>query len=117
MENSPELKAAPHPAASCASGMAGGGFNRKVLYIGLGIAAAAGLAFGWDWLVAVGASTLIISVLPCLLMCALGLCMRGKGHGDQGAHTTSPSPAAPDVVGPKITADTAPATAAGDRLA
>lgn len=34
---------------------------------------------GWDWLVAAGLATTIIALAPCLLMCALGLCMgRGK---------------------------------------
>ena len=32
---------------------------------------------GWDWLVAAGLATVIVSVGPCLVMCALGLCMRG----------------------------------------
>jgi hypothetical protein len=34
---------------------------------------------GWDWLVAAGLSTFIIAMAPCLVMCALGICMaRGK---------------------------------------
>src|SRR5258708_2720675 len=44
----------------------------------------AGLAFAmigvgasWNWLAAVGALPVILSTLPCLAMCALGLCMRG----------------------------------------
>lgn len=38
---------------------------------------------GWDWLVATGAATVLVAVGPCLLMCALGLCMgRGKSKGD-----------------------------------
>jgi hypothetical protein len=49
--------------------------NRRALYIGIGIAAAAGLFLGWDWLVAVGAASIIIAIAPCLIMCALGLCM------------------------------------------
>ncbi|CAN7418428.1 hypothetical protein [Mesorhizobium sp. LjRoot246] len=35
----------------------------------------AGLAFNWSWLVAVGVAPLLLSVLPCVAMCALGLCM------------------------------------------
>ena len=38
---------------------------------------------GWDWLVAAGLSTLIIAAAPCLVMCALGLCMgRGKSKSE-----------------------------------
>ena len=38
------------------------------------LAVAAGLFFGWDSLVALGVSGLVLSVLPCLAMCALGIC-------------------------------------------
>jgi hypothetical protein len=38
---------------------------------------------GWDWLVAAGLSTFIIAAAPCLVMCALGLCMgRGKSKSE-----------------------------------
>ena len=39
------------------------------------VIAVAGLAFGWSWLVAAGIAPLLLSVLPCAAMCALGLCM------------------------------------------
>ena len=54
--------------------------NRN-MWLGGGLAAVAiGLAFKWEWLTAVGAAPIILSALPCLVMCALGLCMRG-GNG------------------------------------
>lgn len=34
-----------------------------------------GAAFNWSWLVAAGVAPLLLSVLPCLAMCALGLCV------------------------------------------
>jgi hypothetical protein len=34
-----------------------------------------GAAFNWSWLVAVGIVPLLITLLPCAAMCALGLCM------------------------------------------
>ena len=38
---------------------------------------------GWDWLAATGLATILIAVLPCAAMCALGLCMgRGKSKGE-----------------------------------
>lgn len=37
-----------------------------------------GVALNWDWLAAVGAAPLILSLAPCVAMCALGLCMRGS---------------------------------------
>ena len=30
---------------------------------------------GWDWLAATGLASVLIGVAPCLVMCALGLCM------------------------------------------
>lgn len=58
-----------------------GGFNRRILYIGLALAAGAGMFLGWDWLVTVGLSTFIIALLPCLAMCAVGLCAMRMGQG------------------------------------
>ena len=39
-----------------------------------------GLGLGWDWLTAIGIAPIIVSVAPCLIMCALGVCMMGRGH-------------------------------------
>jgi hypothetical protein len=51
--------------------------NRRLLaVIGLALGGT-GLGVGWDWLTAVGIAPLIVSAAPCLLMCALGLCMMG----------------------------------------
>lgn len=36
---------------------------------------AAGLALNWSWLAAAGIAPVLISILPCVAMCALGLCM------------------------------------------
>jgi len=41
------------------------------------VAVGAGLALNWSWLTAVGVAPILLSVLPCAAMCALGLCMRG----------------------------------------
>lgn len=61
--------------------------DRRIL-IGVGLAVvAAGLALGWGWLAAIGIGPLIISVAPCLLMCAVGLCL--KGHGSSVSPETS----------------------------
>lgn len=50
------------------------GSRRALLVLGI-VALVGGLALNWKWLVAVGAAPIILSVLPCLVMCALGLCM------------------------------------------
>src|SRR5713101_6174055 len=54
--------------------------SKRWVLIGLAIGGAiAGLASGWDWVVATGLAPLVVSVLPCIAMCALGMCaMRGQ---------------------------------------
>src|SRR5690242_13617998 len=54
--------------------------NRYVLAVGGLALAGTGLGLGWDWLTAIGVAPLILSAAPCLVMCALGLCMMGRGH-------------------------------------
>ena len=58
-----------------------------------GIAVVAmGLALNWSWLVAVGAAPLILSLAPCAVMCALGLCMNMRGHPNPPAKKSDPVP-------------------------
>lgn len=54
----------------------GGKRGLIVLAIGIGVA---GMAMNWGWLVAVGAAPILLAVLPCAAMCALGLCMNKNG--------------------------------------
>ena len=49
--------------------------SRRVLLALAATAIGAGLAFNWNWLVAAGIAPLLLGVLPCVAMCALGLCM------------------------------------------
>jgi hypothetical protein len=53
--------------------------SRWGLTIGGTAIVVAGLALGWNWLTAVGLAPLIIGVAPCLIMCALGICMMSRG--------------------------------------
>ncbi len=39
------------------------------------IGVTAGLIFGWDKLVLLGVAPILIFLLPCLIMCGMGLCM------------------------------------------
>jgi hypothetical protein len=54
--------------------------DRRVLAVAGLAVAGTGLALGWNWLAAVGVAPLIVSTAPCLVMCALGLCMMGRGQ-------------------------------------
>jgi fatty acid desaturase len=49
--------------------------NRTALAILAIVAIAAGLALNWSWLVAAGIAPVLLTALPCLVMCGLGLCM------------------------------------------
>ena len=55
------------------------GGKRGLIVLAIGIAVA-GMAMNWGWLVAVGMAPILLAVLPCAAMCALGLCMK-KGGG------------------------------------
>lgn len=59
-----------------------------------------GLAVGWGWLLAVGALPILLSALPCVIMCALGVCMMGKDKS-----SCAQQPVADEVVSnePKVT--------------
>lgn len=78
--------------------------SRRGLLILAGLAIVAGLALNWSWLAAAGIAPILISVLPCLAMCALGLCMnRASGKSCSTAASTSAPGQAP-------ASDTAPLT-------
>lgn len=50
--------------------------NRWTILALAGLAVILGLVFGgWGWLVAAGLAPVILSTLPCLIMCAFGVCM------------------------------------------
>lgn len=44
-------------------------------------AVTAGAFLNWQWLVAAGVAPIILAVLPCAIMCALGVCMMPKRRG------------------------------------
>jgi hypothetical protein len=50
------------------------GGRRGLIAAGVAVAVA-GLAFNWSFLVAAGIAPVLLSLLPCAAMCALGLCM------------------------------------------
>lgn len=52
--------------------------NRRGLMIVAFVAVAGGLALNWSWLVAAGIAPILFSVLPCLAMCAVGVCCMKK---------------------------------------
>jgi hypothetical protein len=78
-------------AASCCSGASAMSGSRWAQYLPiwlrgrwgiiLGVSALGigGAALGWPWLVALGIAPILLAIAPCAVMCALGLCMMGRG--------------------------------------
>lgn len=68
--------------------------GRRGLLVLAGLAITAGLALNWSWLAAAGIAPILISVLPCLAMCALGLCMNRSGGKSCSTAASNSDPAA-----------------------
>jgi hypothetical protein len=66
--------------------------GRRGLIILAAVAVIAGLALNWSWLVAAGIGPILLGVLPCLAMCALGLCMHRAGSKSCAASSDNPEP-------------------------
>lgn len=66
--------------------------GRRGLLILAGLVIAAGLGLNWSWLVAAGIAPILVAVLPCVAMCALGLCM-SKMAGGKSCSTAAGDPA------------------------
>lgn len=95
MEATKQTQGNPSAAAQgcCApAGKSGWLSSRNVLIGALILGGGGGLFFGWNWLVAAGFASVILGVLPCLAMCALGLCANRMGKKDA---TPSPTAALP----------------------
>ena len=66
--------------------------GRRGLLIAALLTASGGLWLGWPSLVAAGLAPLLLSVLPCVAMCALGLCMKGHGQSRESKPTADKTP-------------------------
>lgn len=65
--------------------------NRRFLLVLGALVLILGLAFKWNWLVAAGIAPLLLAALPCLAMCALGLCMQKMSGGAANTDASSAS--------------------------
>ena len=63
----------------------------------IALAVVIGAALNWSWLVAVGIAPLLITMLPCAAMCALGLCMNRMVGGSCATETSSVETPKPDT--------------------
>ena len=94
----------------------------RVLLTLAAIAIVAGLAFNWSWLVAAGLAPILISTLPCLIMCAFGVCMMcrsGEKHSApvrDAAEAANPPTALAAAATDKPSMDANPSTYAPDSI-
>ncbi|MCB1713801.1 MAG: hypothetical protein KDK05_01570 [Candidatus Competibacteraceae bacterium] len=70
--------------------------NRRSLIISILALAAMGAWLNWQWLVTVGLAPLLISLLPCAVMCALGICMHRGGNNHCAAKAPDQTAKKPD---------------------
>ncbi|MCZ8548193.1 DUF4231 domain-containing protein [Mesorhizobium qingshengii] len=66
--------------------------GRRGLIVAGASVAVAGVAFNWGWLVAAGIAPLLLAMLPCAAMCALGLCMNRTTAGHSSTDVDSKTP-------------------------
>lgn len=71
--------------------------RQGVIVIGLAAIVLA-MAFSWNWLVAIGAASLILSFAPCAIMCTLGVCMTGRGKSSNAKQTIDRAVGQPNAV-------------------
>lgn len=72
--------------------------NRWTLLALAVLAVILGLSFGgWSWLVAAGLAPILLSTLPCLIMCGLGYCMMCQSNKAQStaSEATDPTTSSP----------------------
>lgn len=86
--------------------------NQWALLILIGLAAAIGLYFGgWGWLVAAGLAPIVLSLLPCTVMCVFGVCMMCRSNKAQSAAPRESADDAPSSTALGVTTMRRPTTA------
>ena len=76
--------------------------GRRTLFILAAALIAGGIALNWGWLVAAGLAPILIALLPCAVMCALGLCMHKMAGGAHGGNRSGAANGAIDQEGEPV---------------
>jgi hypothetical protein len=107
MEKTPQVDDKAASAPSCCTPTAKARWlNSRNVVIGALVVAGAALYFGWEALVAAGVASVILGVLPCLAMCALGLCMGRSGKKETATPTSASRPPEGGEAAPQSTVQT-----------
>lgn len=72
--------------------------NKWVLVAAGGLPLVGVAAFSWNWLVAAGIASILLSILPCLVMCGFGLCMFKFAARSSSTQASAPSAADPSNI-------------------
>ena len=88
IEGSPDGAVQPTPSRTLPPWLT----QRRILMFAGIATVAVGLFLNWNWLTAIGAAPLLLSLAPCLAMCALGLCMRGGANASCSTTTKGDGP-------------------------
>ena len=75
--------------------------GRRLYWVVAAVLVIAGMALGWNWLVAAGVLPILLSVLPCVVMCAIGACAMNQGSKSCGEQT--PGDRTQDVASSRLT--------------
>lgn len=51
--------------------------RRRRLFVGAATVVGGSMVLNWGWLTAIGLAPVLVSLAPCVVMCGLGLCMKG----------------------------------------
>ena len=73
--------------------------GRRTLFVLAAVLIVGGIALNWGWLVAAGLAPILIAILPCAVMCALGLCMHKMAGGAHGGNRSGAANSAIDQDG------------------
>ena len=83
--------------------------KRGLIVLG-GAVIVAGLALNWSWLVAIGLAPLLLTALPCVVMCAVGVCMMPRKEkpteGSSAEGSTHPKIAGPQLENSRLDLNT-----------
>jgi hypothetical protein len=75
-----------------------GGWRALLLLAVLAVSASA--ALNWSWLVAAGVAPALLTALPCIAMCGLGMCANRLTRGSCSAHPSRTSAVTPTDAAP-----------------
>lgn len=63
--------------------------GRRTLLVIAALSIVGGVALNWGWLAAIGVAPILVALLPCAVMCTLGVCMKKMRGGAQSVNKSA----------------------------